>query len=161
MIVVSILGIMGAIAFPHYQDSARQARETAARSSLGVLRSQAELYKLQHNGLAPGYIGAIQATTSFFEWQFVGTSAVGPVPANGMSSASKIPTAAYPCGPYLLELPQNPFNGKRAIKIVAASVTDWSSAVDANYGWLYQKETCTFKLSTAGTDLRGENYLNY
>lgn len=156
MIVVSILGIMGALAFPQYQDSARQAREAAAKSSLEILRSQSQLYKMQHDGLAPGYMGAMTAPNSIFQWQFVGTSAL-----NGAASVSKTPTTTYPLGPYLMELPKNPLNGQRAIKMVAGSVTDWSSAVDANYGWLYQKETCTFKLSTAGTDLRGESYLNY
>lgn len=157
MIVVSILGIMGAIAFPQYQDSARQAKEAAARSTLGILRSQAELYKMQHNGLMPGYMGMMTAPeSSIFIWQFVGTSSV-----NGAASSVKTPSATYPLGPYLRELPENPFNGKRGIKMVAGSVTDWTSSVDANYGWLYQKETGTFKLSTAGTDLRGESYLNY
>jgi prepilin-type N-terminal cleavage/methylation domain-containing protein len=156
MIVVSILGIMGAMAFPNYQDTSSKAKEASAKSTLGVLRSQAGLYKVQHNGLAPGYIGTFTAPNAVFEWQFIGTSA-----ANGSASASKTSTATYPFGPYLSELPQNPFNGKRTIKIVPASVTDFSTAVDANYGWLYQKETCTFKLSQAGTDTDGKSYMTY
>lgn len=156
MIVVSILGILAAIAFPEYQGNTQSARETAAKSTLAVLRSQAQLYRVQHNGLAPGYLGTLTAPNSFFEWQFIGTSA-----ANGASSSTKTATSAYPFGPYLSQLPQNPFNGKNAIKVVSGSVTDFSAAVDANYGWLYQKETCTFKLSTAGTDLQGYSYLSY
>lgn len=156
MIVVSILGIMGAIAFPQYQDSAAQAREAAAKSTLATLRSQAQLYKVQHNGISIGYVGTIAAPVSMFEWQIIGTSAAG-----GSSSSAKIPSATYPYGPYLSELPENPFNSKRTIKLIAASVTDFATAVDANYGWLYQKETGTFKLSYAGTDSQGRAYTDY
>jgi prepilin-type N-terminal cleavage/methylation domain-containing protein len=156
MIVVSILGIVGAIAFPHYQDSTKQAKEAAAKSILSVLRSQAQLYRVQHYGLAPGYMGTMTAPNSVFEWQLIGTSAV-----NGSASSSKVPSASYPLGPYLSELPINPINGKSGIKIVSGSVTDFSTAVDANYGWLYQKETCTFKMSVAGTDSQNVSYMTY
>ncbi len=156
MIVVSILGILGAIAFPHYQDSTKQAKEAAAKSILNVLRSQAELYKVQHYGLAPGYMGTFTAPSSIFEWQFIGTSRL-----DGSASSSRVPSADYPLGPYLSELPVNPVNGKRGIKVISGSVTDFSTAVDENYGWLYQKETCTFKMSVAGTDSQGISYMNY
>lgn len=156
MMVVSILGILGAVAIPRYQDSARQGKEAAAKSLLGVLRSQAHLYKVQHYGLAPGYMGAMIATQDMFYLQFTGTSRL-----DGVANASRVPSADYPLGPYLSELPVNPLNGKRDIKVISGSVTDFSTAVDANYGWLYQRETCTFKLSVAGTDSQGVSYISY
>ena len=156
MIVVSILGILGAIAFPHYQDSTKQAKEAAARSTLAVLRNQAQLYRVQHYGLAPGYMGTLTAPNDIFQWQLVGTSNV-----NGSATSAKAPSASYPLGPYLSELPVNPINGKRGIKLISGSVTDFSTAVDANYGWLYQKETCTFRMSVAGNDSQGVSYVAY
>jgi len=156
MLVVSILGILAAIAVPLCQGSSQQAKEASARSMLGVLRSQAHLYKVQHYGLAPGYIGTITAPKNIFEWQLVGTSR-----PDGSASSAKVPSVDYPLGPYLAELPVNPINGKRDIKMISGSVTDFSTAVDENCGWLYHKETCTFKLSVAGTDSMGVSYMTY
>ena len=163
MIVVSILGILSALAFPSFQDYIAQAREAAAQSSLQVFRNQIELYKYQHNGLAPGYINTMQAPGSTLKYQFIGTSAI-----NGMASTSRVPTGSYIYGPYLQQLPVNPFNDKDTIIYVPHSTgtdADFSSYLtetnDLNVGWLYQKETATIKLSKSGTDSQGISFLEY
>ena len=163
MIVVAILGIVSALAFPMFQDHISQARESAAASSLHVLRSQIGLYKLQHNGLAPGYINTMQAPTSTLTFQFIGTSA-----ATGMASSSRVQSGAYIYGPYLLKLPANPFNDQTSIiyvpynKGTSADFEGYLTASnDANVGWLYQKETATIKLSKSGTDSQGTPFLEY
>ena len=58
LIVVAILGILAAIVLPEFQAHTQQAKEAAAKDNLRILRQQIELYAAQHNGLAPGYIGA-------------------------------------------------------------------------------------------------------
>jgi prepilin-type N-terminal cleavage/methylation domain-containing protein len=163
MIVVSILGIISALAFPSFQDYITQARENASKSTLHVFRSQIELYKHQHNGLAPGYIISAQAPYSSLDYQFIGTTAI-----NGMASASRVPTSPYLYGPYLMALPANPFNNQNSILYVPYSTgtsADFSpyltSANDLSTGWLYQKETATIKLCKAGTDSQGVSFLEY
>jgi len=156
MIVVAILGILAAIALPEFQGHASQSRESAAKSSLQAVRCQIELYKMQHGGLNPGYVGTAQAPTITLYNQFIGTSS-----ATGLAVASTIPSAPYEYGPYLLEMPTNPFNEKSDVTYVAAGVTDFSTVVNGNTGWLYQKETATFKLNYAGTDSQGTDYIDY
>ena len=164
MIVVSILGIVSALAFPAFQDHITQSRESAAKSNLQVLRAQIEMYKYQHNGLVPGYMGTMQAPeTTTLLYQFIGTTAT-----NGMASSSTVPTATYCYGPYLNAIPANPFNGKATLKYVPYSTgtdADFSPYLtvtnDANVGWLYRKETATIKLCKSGSDSQGKSFLSY
>jgi prepilin-type N-terminal cleavage/methylation domain-containing protein len=163
MIVVSILGILSALAFPSFQDHITLSRENAAKSTLQVFRAQIELYKYQHDGLAPGYINTTQAPYSIFTYQFIGTSSV-----IGMASSSKIPNATYCYGPYLMALPANPFNDQTSIIYVPYSTgtsADFEPYLTAtnleNTGWLYQKETATIKLCRSGNDSQNTSFLEY
>jgi len=156
MIVVTILGILAAIVLPEFQGHAAESRESAIKSSLYAVRAQIELYKMQHSGLAPGYIGTVQATPTIFKYQLIGTSM-----SNGMAVATKTPSGSYLYGPYLMQMPTNPFNDKSDVKMVSSGVTDFSTAVDNTTGWLYQKETGTFKINKSGTDSSGVSYVSY
>jgi type II secretory pathway pseudopilin PulG len=156
MIVVTILGILAAIVLPEFQGHAAESRESAIKSSLHTTRAQIELYKMQHNGLAPGYIGVVQATPAVFAYQLTGTSML-----NGMAVASKTPSGSYVYGPYLMQMPTNPFNNNSLVKMVSAATTDFSTAADDLTGWLYQKETATFKINKSGTDSSGVSYVSY
>ncbi len=49
LIVVVILGILAAIVIPQFTDASTQAKESALASDLQMMRSQLELYKIQHN----------------------------------------------------------------------------------------------------------------
>lgn len=156
MIVVTILGILAAIVLPEFQGHATESRESSAKSSLHAVRAQIELYKMQHNGLAPGYIGAIQAPLSSLYNQFIGTSTI-----TGMSQTSKTPSGSFLYGPYLTTMPANPFNNLPDVKMVPSGTTDFSTAADDSTGWLYQKETATFKINKSGTDSQGDDYVDY
>jgi general secretion pathway protein G len=156
MIVVTILGILAAIVLPQFQGHAAESRESAVKSSLYTVRAQIEFYKMQHGGLAPGYIGTIQAPLSTLYNQFIGTST-----STGMAVASKTPSGSYLYGPYLTQLPVNPFNGLTTIKMVSSGTTDFSTVADNSTGWLYQKETATFKINKSGTDSQGGSYVSY
>jgi hypothetical protein len=119
------------------------------------VRGQIELYKTQHNDLNPGYIGSIKTAWQAVVTQLTGTTAVGGIP-----NASTTPTATYPHGPYLMEMPVNPYNNLRDIKIVPAGNT-FSDAADGSTGWLYQAETATFKINYSGTDSDSVAYVDY
>ena len=49
MIVVAVIGILGAIAYPSYQDSVRKGRRAEARAALAELLYQQERYMTQNN----------------------------------------------------------------------------------------------------------------
>src|SRR3989441_7377868 len=53
LIVVIILGILAAIVIPQFTNASTNARVSATVSQLQSLRSQIQLYKLQHNDTVP------------------------------------------------------------------------------------------------------------
>ena len=156
MIVVAILGILAAIVIPQIQGNTTLAKESTAKDTLRVWRSQIELYKMQHGGKAPGYKGPLGATVTELTYQFSGTSDM-----NGFAVVSQTPTAPYLYGPYLRSMPVNPFNNLDNI-IYVPSATAFTAAADGtSSGWLYKKETAEIKLNWTGTDSHGESYSDY
>lgn len=49
LIVVVILGILAAIVIPQFSQASSEARASSVKSNLQMVRSQIELYKIQHN----------------------------------------------------------------------------------------------------------------
>jgi general secretion pathway protein G len=97
LIVVVILGILAAIVIPQFTSASTEARESALVSDLQAVRSQIELYKIQHLGDAlPG-----AGTATFFEAMEGTTDIDGAVVAVGTAGAK---------GPYMQALPVNPFS---------------------------------------------------
>jgi len=127
LIVVVILGILAAIVIPQFTDASEQAKESSLVSDLQTMRSQIELYKIQHNSVVPGAGGSAtieQAITGL-------TNIDGDVQAAPG-------TGVY--GPYLQKLPKNPFTDGRGINGAAAdgSVQGWTLDVvpaSATYGY--------------------------
>ena len=158
IIVVSILGILAAIVLPQFQNHQLQARQAAAKDNLRIMRTQIELYKVQHNGLAPGYIlmsGMLSlAPDSMLTLQFIGTSS-----ENGMATTSRTPSTTHPFGPYVDRMPKNPFNGESGI----TSVANFTPITTANttIGWLYKPQTAEIRLNTAGADAANVAYIDY
>src|SRR3982751_3820341 len=64
LIVVIILGILAAIVIPQFTNASQDARKNSLTSQLQTMRSQVELYKLQHlDQLPPALItGGVGAT---------------------------------------------------------------------------------------------------
>lgn len=156
LIVVSILGILAAIVLPYYQAHQQDARRAAAKDTLRIVRAQIELYKLEHNGLAPGFRGAlpIDADVTLVN-QLIGTTN-----SIGMASESRTPTEGYPFGPYLDRMPVNPFNGLSTVKYVPKD-TPFADAADESTGWLYKRETADFRLNKRDADSSNVNYVDY
>src|SRR5258706_5203019 len=53
LLVVVILGILGALIYPQFANARADAADKAARTQLQALRSQIEMYKVQHGGALP------------------------------------------------------------------------------------------------------------
>ena len=156
ILVVTILGILGALVLPTFQGHITQAKETAAKDNLKVIRTQIEIYKMNHNGVAPGYINGSEAPTALLALQFTATTTL-----TGAVSTSTIQAGAYVNGPYIKKLPENPYNKLSDIDYVASGDA-FSDAVDGtSSGWLYKKETAEFKINWTGNDSDGTAYIDY
>ena len=156
ILVVTILGILGALVIPTFRGHITLAKETAAKDNLKVFRSQIEIYKMNHNGVPPGYINGSEAPTAILALQFTATTTI-----TGAVSPSTIPAGAYVNGPYIKKLPENPYNKLSDIAYVAQG-TAFSAAVDGtSSGWLYKKETAEFKINYTGTDSEGVAFYDY
>ncbi len=115
LIVVVILGILAAIVIPQFTDASTEAKTSSLASNLQTLRSQIELYKIQHNDKPPSLAN--------FEAQMTGkTDADGTVN----------PSGAY--GPYLQQIPENPFNN-------LATVGADGTIGNDSHGWEYDENT--------------------
>ena len=108
LIVVVILGILAAIVIPQFTQASTEAKQNSLCSDLQSLRSQIELYKCQHNDIAP--------TFADFEALMIYTSKM-----DGTVGTSKARNAAtgFIYGPYLESVPANPFNGLNTLKAAA------------------------------------------
>lgn len=154
MIVVAILGILGAIVLPSFQGNVAEAKTSSAKSNLQAMRAQIELYKMQHNGALPGTVnGVLMDSPAYMELQLVGTTMV-----DGSASPNKIPSDPYLYGPYLMKIPANPFNGKSNIEYSTNFAAD---AGVKNSGWLYNPTTGQICVNYPGTDPTGVAYIDY
>ncbi len=93
-----ILGILAAIVIPQFTEASNDARESALASDLQMLRSQIELYKVQHAERLPSQ-DALRAldTANFVNRLTQKTDLEGTLDAAG----------AF--GPYMQKFPSNPF----------------------------------------------------
>jgi general secretion pathway protein G len=155
IIVVAILGILASIVLPQLQGNTAQAKESAAKSILATIRTQLELYKMQHNGKYPGYYGNMPVSEAFCISQFE-----YPTAATGHVSSSKIPGGIYVYGPYLTSFPKNPYNDLNTLFYVTTAET-FAAKADGKSGWLYRRETGEICLNKSGTDSSGTAYIDY
>lgn len=156
LIVVVILGILAAVVLPTLQGQTASARESSAKDSLSTMRTQIEFYKMEHDGVPPGYVSGVGTPEATLQLQFTGTTT-----ETGAASSSTVPSDPYLYGPYIRKLPKNPYNNLSTI-IYVDEATTFADAVDGtSSGWLYKKETGEFKINWTGTDSEGVNFYNY
>lgn len=113
LIVVVILGILAAIVIPQFTGASTEAKESALRSDLQAIRSQIELYKIQHNAdILPGEIldeatGNVAAATDvlFVNALTCKTDKNGVADTTGAGDPQ-----TYRFGPYMKKIPENPFS---------------------------------------------------
>ncbi|MHC4456478.1 MAG: prepilin-type N-terminal cleavage/methylation domain-containing protein [Planctomycetota bacterium] len=132
LIVVVILGILAAIVIPQFTGASTEAKESALVSDLQSIRSQVELYKIQHNDILPGEIldaltgNITPATAASFVNAFCSKTDqygnVGNPPVAGV----------HRFGPYMKKLPVNPFSNSTVVTVADLSENDSSVAVGAS-----------------------------
>lgn len=109
LIVVVILGILAAIVIPQFSNASQEASVNRIRADLQTMRSQIELYKIQHLGIAPAL--------ATFEAQMTQQTNIAGLTGQADSNL----------GPYLQSIPQNAFTLANTV-VAAQSATD---------GWVY------------------------
>jgi general secretion pathway protein G len=123
MLVVAIMAIVTAIAMPLVTAAGDQAKSSTLLQNLHTLRAQIELYKLEHAGTAP----------LLYEGKF--PQLTEATNAEGMPGP---PGREYPCGPYLSNIPANPYTGVSVVMPIETFPPTESTSVG---GWLYHQPT--------------------
>ena len=117
LIVVIILGILAAVVIPQFTQASNDARRNAMMSDLQTVRSQLELYKVEHGSYPTDFTNQMTSKTN--------------------SSGTVGTTSAYIYGPYLQKVPSNPF-------VDTNSNTVDTTKGGGNAGWYYNSTTGEF-----------------
>jgi general secretion pathway protein G len=113
LIVVVILGILAAIVIPQFSEASTEAKFSSLITDLQTLRSQIELYKVQHNDTPPTFANFTAQMT-------------------GQTDITGAPGTDY--GPYMQKIATNQFNNK--------NVLDNTGTIGDNVGgWEYNETT--------------------
>jgi len=139
IIVVAILGIMAAIVLPIFQSHAAEAKESASKDNLRILRSTIQLYAAQHGDISPGYLNddPTQTPTFIIFWQQVVRD-----------------------GHYLPALPENPFNESTSVTVLG-NAEAFPAEAPGNTGWIYKPATREIRFNWPDTDSYGIRYYDY
>lgn len=123
LIVVVILGILAAIVIPQFTSASESAKASSLVSQLQTIRSQLELYQVQHNGDYPTL-----GTAANTDW----AQLTDATDIDG-NTGEDIAAGAVTYGPYLQKAPVNPFED-------SSTVADVGGAADG-VGWVYTESS--------------------
>jgi prepilin-type N-terminal cleavage/methylation domain-containing protein len=114
LVVVVILGILASIVIPKFANASDDAKRSSLVSTLQSLRSQVELYMLQHGDKAPVLTGA--------DWS--------PLVDQSVYMGKTV-------GPYLTFAPANPLNGHSDVLAVTTDQTGGAAVGSPKIGFVY------------------------
>ncbi len=156
LIVVVLLGVLAAIVVPSMAGYTGSARRTTLAMNLNLLRRFIPVYTSQHGEIHPGYPnGDINATPT--EQAFVDQATLA---SNKYGETAPRGTPGYPLGPYISNVPPNPFNKLATVGFIAAG-DNFPAAADGQYGWLYNPATGEIRPDNEEVDPRGIPYYEY
>ncbi|MEX2672410.1 MAG: type II secretion system protein [Phycisphaeraceae bacterium] len=136
LIVVVILGILAAIVIPQFTSASESAKASSLTSQLQTIRSQLQLYQIQHNGSYPT-IADLQANDNAWD------PMVQPHTYDGTTNTYPTDPADANLGPYLQQPPKNAFTNSTSVVATA----------EADAGWEYDETTGQVKaVLPAGAD---------
>jgi general secretion pathway protein G len=115
LIVVIILGILAAIVIPQFTNASQNARESSLQSTLQTLRSQIQLFKLQHGDTLPNLVTSWAPLTA--------------------STSYGTPSQTF--GPYMQAAPVNPMNGDSTVIDGVVSTTSATAPAVSACGFVY------------------------
>ena len=121
LIVVVIMAVLAATIIPQFSDSTKNAKESTIKFNLHTMRSQIQLYKSQHDGDVPTVTTPALLAELTSKTDLAGAIGTG---------------ATHVYGPYIADIPVNPFNGLTTVKAATTS-----AGADGTSGWLYNAAT--------------------
>jgi len=139
LIVVIILGILAAIVIPQFTNASQDARKSNLASQCQTLKSQIELFKLQHKDQAPLLLG-----TDSWNLLIETTNDSGTLNPSATPTVPD-PTNGYTFGPYMQAIPVNPLTNSNTV------VVD-TTAPDKTTGWLFNATTGAIHGVSVGSD---------
>ena len=126
LIVVCILGILAAIVIPQFTEASTEAKLSSLCTDLHTLRSQIELYKIQHNGFQPSFVNFVAQMTTYSD-------------ISGNTAAAKSVVFYY--GPYMRKVPVNQFNNRFDATGIHGLLDDTGTVGDDVGSWEYDETT--------------------
>ena len=137
LIVVVILGILAAIVIPQFTEASTEAKTSSLVTDLQSMRSQIELYKVQHNDNLPGVVNGTHTGAAGLVNSLIGKTDIF---GNGYDLTDLVSATGDPLyGPYMQKVPTNQFVDSDAIGIGAA---DPPAVVnDGTQGWYFNTDT--------------------
>ena len=156
MMVVAILGILAALVIPQFQSHSLEAKESAAKDNLRILRQQIELYAAQHRGTPPGYPDG--DPTKVPTWPYLFSQMLKSTNVDGQFA--DVGTAGFPLGPYITQMPENPFTESKTFKMLG-NAEAFPADATGTFGWIYKTATKKIRLDWPGTDKKGIRYYDY
>jgi prepilin-type N-terminal cleavage/methylation domain-containing protein len=156
MIVVVLLGVLAAIVIPSVGKSTTMARETTLAMDLNLLRRFIPVYTSQHLEIPPGYPGGNLSATPT-EQDFIDQATLS---SNDHGQTAARGTPGFPLGPYISNMPVNPFNKLDTVEILADGA-DFPAVADDSHGWICKPATGEIRADNSGTDTTGKAYYAY
>ncbi len=125
LIVMVILGILAAIVIPQFTHASQEARLSELTNCLQMVRTQIELYKIQHDDQLPGgaKLDFVSALTSYTY-------------ADGSPSVAGAPRTF---GKYLQRMPKNPFTMTNDVEVSGQEPQPGTGA------WFFNTNTGQFR----------------
>jgi prepilin-type N-terminal cleavage/methylation domain-containing protein len=141
VIVVSIIGIIAAIAIPRFSRATAGAADAALTGDLAVMRNAIDMFAAEHGGTFPALATIVAQLTTYTD-------------VAGTANASKTTTYIY--GPYLRQVPKLPVGAKKG-------QTGIDDEAGAAIGWIYTAATGDIKAATTDLELdaAGTKYNEY
>ena len=128
VVVIAItLGIFAVAVIPKSTLASNEAKISRLVERLQITRSQIQLYKIQHIEQLPG-----KGLAPFEQALTRKTNITGALDAAG------------PYGPYVKDIPENPFNNLNAVEVEQ----DGRHLGGGNYGWHFNSKTGAFHADT-------------
>ena len=131
LIVVVILGILAAIVIPQFTEASTEAKTSSLCTDLQTIRSQIELYKIQHNDVKPNMTVDANGDNALTQVTLIDGSVVPSGTANSY-------------GPYIQKIPTNQFNDAASIEIEAGT----AGLGTGDNGWHFDTNTGSFHADT-------------
>jgi general secretion pathway protein G len=141
LIVVVLLAVLAAIVIPNFSNAAANSRRVALQEQLRRVRTDIQLYKLQHMDAPPALVGA---------------------PTDWSDLTTQKPNAlGTDCGPYMSVMPKNPLNNYSDVYIVNADPAWGDPVPGVNIGFVYNSVTgYIWGTNTAGGLVFNEDNIN-